>query len=990
MKKVSRVISAALVIAILTMATAMVSADAALRLAEWLRLNRLNLAEETPQYEASYTPFAQADIRETEQGRRYVASQLLVSAAEGTSREEMEALFANIGGRAVGYIEISGDYQVQLEGEHAYDELQDLCKALNENPAVACATPNDLYQMSTEALKDTAREFAEFSSTALEKGRSLIRRPNLPGRNAVNTKTLLQRRYDQILEEELSGDRWIDNSGDAKNLEDQAGFGTLLYPDGNKWWAQAVYLPLAWHRSESLANATVRVGAIDGMFDERHPDLAIRRTFNNPADIDAFINALGTKEAKDRASGGVNHGTHVLGLMGAQEGNGMGIRGAGGSNVELYGYAMFGERPEGEAFESGIFMFKHAIATLLGQGVRIINISMGFDQITTSAYYDDVLNNRATHRGLDEINDMASSMEAFIERCDKAYPNFLIFTSAGNNSGYPWVKTNDPNDYSLRRYDADKGDSKSDIISVGVSADYGFLGRISKTSAARKHLVVVGSYDAEYIYRASEDRTVSNEDAHSTYYKSSFSDFEADIYAPGGTLTAIKDGQVRYFEILSTVYGNGADSTDMMIGTSMASPITAGVAALVWSSYPQLTSEELRACILDQGLAYSVLSGFLADQLPVLDASAALMKAHQIAGVSEYMTAEANNPNGDGFLLGLGYVKDANGDTRTAKNAIIHVYDESWNEMLPAFDQDGMDSFALLLPPGEYYYRIVSDDPRRLDEDPIPQVEHIGEVEIKANEVTYVGDELTNRPKAMYDFACYQTTKRGEWYESGEGQIYAGINLLEVAAEVAYDYQVTDYDPDNPQALRADGRGVMTTGALGLSATMSYTVDYHDDRTSASCSMMGISMGMGDIPGDPGLFDLLDVQEEQLTNVTDIDDYFFTVDLDQDQLSAFNFTGFALAQSIDGSLMQNGVMTVQLKRDLSLDNISIYAEVSASDENYQADLGGATLQIPIEAGMAFQLSWQFSDREINLAPDPGVPGNAENLDELVNSILGGI
>jgi subtilisin family serine protease len=56
-----------------------------------------------------------------------------------------------------------------------------------------------------------------------------------------------------------------------------------------------------------------------------------------------------------------------------------------------------------------------------------------------------------------------------------------------------------------------------------------------------------------------------------------------DVFAPG-------------VDIYSTIPGSEYEA---LSGTSMASPVTAGVAALVWSYYPELTVKELRQCLVE-------------------------------------------------------------------------------------------------------------------------------------------------------------------------------------------------------------------------------------------------------------------------------------------------------------------------------------------------------------------------------------------------------
>lgn len=70
-------------------------------------------------------------------------------------------------------------------------------------------------------------------------------------------------------------------------------------------------------------------------------------------------------------------------------------------------------------------------------------------------------------------------------------------------------------------------------------------------------------------------------DAPATF--SNYGKDNVDLFAPG-------------VDIYATVPGSKYDSFS---GTSMASPVTAGVAALVWSYYPELSVKELRKCLIE-------------------------------------------------------------------------------------------------------------------------------------------------------------------------------------------------------------------------------------------------------------------------------------------------------------------------------------------------------------------------------------------------------
>ncbi|EDP59702.1 S8 family peptidase [Vibrio sp. AND4] len=72
---------------------------------------------------------------------------------------------------------------------------------------------------------------------------------------------------------------------------------------------------------------------------------------------------------------------------------------------------------------------------------------------------------------------------------------------------------------------------------------------------------------------------------------SNFGQNSVDIFAPG-------------YRILSTTPDNTYAS---LSGTSMAAPVVSGVAALVWSNYPDLTATELKSLLMEESRLYSGL-----------------------------------------------------------------------------------------------------------------------------------------------------------------------------------------------------------------------------------------------------------------------------------------------------------------------------------------------------------------------------------------------
>lgn len=99
--------------------------------------------------------------------------------------------------------------------------------------------------------------------------------------------------------------------------------------------------------------------------------------------------------------------------------------------------------------------------------------------------------------------------------------------------------------------------------------------------------------------------------------KASFSNYgkkHIDVFAPGE-------------QIYSTYPEN---EYEFQQGTSMAAPVVSGVAALVWSYFPQLTAEQIRQIVVDSGNVHDHLSA-ISTQGKIVDALSALKMAENMS-----------------------------------------------------------------------------------------------------------------------------------------------------------------------------------------------------------------------------------------------------------------------------------------------------------------------------------------------------------------------
>lgn len=849
--------------------------------------------------EAVFQPFSAGDVNALSEDRYYVDSQIVLTAARGVEKSAVEALAEKVGAEIVGYLELSGDYQLQFPGGKTAEELQAVAADLTKNAAVLSA---DIHYAYPSSLDDTDYTTPEWSPDAL--------------RSQWQDYTYMR-------------DPWGD-SGAEKVLKDYAIPG---YPTGNDWWTEAVYLPQAWKVAEHSPMAEIKVGVIDSMFDTSHGDLNFAKTYLNPP----AITGDGTESS---------HGTHVSGIIAAKGMNGREIRGAS-PNARLYGFAMSGEELDEEKHYDSDFKIKYAVAAMLGDGVRLFNLSMGSTDMAISAYYDsEVLGLDASNsRALSDLSRRSKGMQEFLERCEEIYPDFLIIESAGNNSGKKWVPANGGGDYTLR--EATKEDDQGDFLGVGGSGRYQSLGHIDPASRAAKHIMLVGSVDLTINVVGKLTEAGYTWTGPQNYMKSAFSDSGADIYAPGGTLTQIIDDEgeksTETFDILSTIPENQGGA-GMKRGTSMSAPLVTGIAALVWGYRPELTSEQLRFCLTNQTYATNALMGYTTPGLPIVDAMAAMRVADELLGPRRADAPTAEPAPELALFMGYAYTNpnhsDDPEDYEIDDEVTILLFDENWVQQV-SYTQDGGKDFAVTAPPGKYYARIISAD---------KQKEYIGEYELKLDEPTYDAVELQSRPYALYRFGVHQTIKSGEWYEIGAGTVSAEIAGFGGSINYEYDGHVTGYDPEDRSKLKAEATGALTQYGLEVA----YTMNYENGTADYKYYPLGMQMDVGSPGIEPQFFDFDQITEEHLTGVDEasMEDYAFQVTLDEEQLSTLTFTAVGAFNDLTGFGLSDGVMRVEFNKDLSI-KVIIF------------DVGASVEPVPyLTASAEYLLGYEFSDHPL--------------------------
>ena len=393
----------------------------------------------------SYLPFHSDDIL-SEENMFYIKNELIVTLKEGAKRSELQSLIKEEGGDIVGYIPIAEKYQIKLTDDTELDDLKDIADSLSNQDIVENATLHYVYKLSQSAI-----DYME--------------------------------------------DPWNNSSQGDENSEGNEW--TIKQAKGNNWWAEAIGMQSLWAQKSEFKS--VKVGICDVMFDASNKDIksSITKTWNNPDEEDQEstveqykrYEALSDEEKKAYKGFNNGHGTHLSGIIGAEQGNDYGITGIM-SNPKLYCYSLSAANDQIEEAWGDSFEIQSAIVRMILKDVRIIDLPLSFSQISTAAENGD-------EYSIKTIHDLQTDYEAFFKRLLKAGKDFLIVKSAGNST-----------DSSVNPRDA----------------KYDFIGGI-ENEIIKKHIIVVGA--------------ASNHEDYFTRADFSYAGDSVDVFAPGKYILSV-------------------------------------------------------------------------------------------------------------------------------------------------------------------------------------------------------------------------------------------------------------------------------------------------------------------------------------------------------------------------------------------------------------------------------------------------------------------
>lgn len=382
---------------------------------------------------------------------------------------------------------------------------------------------------------------------------------------------------------------------------------------GNNWNMKAIDAPGAWVYRNQMQ--PVNVGIIEELFDPYHEDLSFEEMpFGNISAMGPYkYNGLGWWTSKQ------SHGTHVAGIIGATFDNGKGVCGVA-PNAKLYGANW--KNGDGGKF---YYTQKAALGYLVQKKhCRVLNLSFSIGEygLRYSA-------SQGGKKAQENFNILNADLTEFLDDLEKNTGNsFLICKSADNDNDklfykkdkedvkngieYFWQgdykKDPDYNKYKNRF-------KKDEWVSGGTDARWDIYSGIDEPEI-KDSIIVVGA------------ATVSGTHSyfgckHNGYQVASYSNrgSRVDVLAPGGSDS---DNVFPDAKIYSTV-ADGAVGYGYKVGTSMATPHVAGVAAMIFGIDPTFTAKEVKDIIKS-----TATGGYGEEGYKMLNAKLAVEKAIEL------------------------------------------------------------------------------------------------------------------------------------------------------------------------------------------------------------------------------------------------------------------------------------------------------------------------------------------------------------------------
>ncbi len=565
-------------------------------------------------------------VFDEETGIQYVKNQLLISAYMGAEKSIFEEIAAEVGAEIVGYIELTNDYQIEFTTEKTLEEMQIIADYINSFSFVSSVTLNNAGRRETEATE---------SDDAL-----------------YNDKKTC-----------ITKDNIIDTDGDGYGDKKGTDYSSAIdkwdesHPNGDNWGLEALNVLSAWDYKEAFQ--PVRVGIYDEGFDydattdTSHEDLIFDDVANNAI------------ASEDRV-----HGTHVAGILAAQHNNSRGISGIA-TDTRLYAYGTEGNEYGSEMED------KIAYAVLIGNHVKVINVSMAFEMDIMFAASHPEIDATYAVKARNNIQSAANACAEYLNKLVAAGYDFVICAAAANTNDKQFIIDTNKK-YGVRLATQEELDDTSITkYSGNVLACYASALSAIADENLKKRIIVVGAMRNNF---------------GGNYGMTSFSNIgdRIDFVAPGQ-------------DILSAVpKTEDPEGYALKKGTSMASPYVASLVAMMYQVNPAMRATNVKRYISNSSVK-TISDGIYTYKIP------------DAVRCYEYAKSACDHDNNDtSWPSGIvsGYTKGTDG--KAVENVKITAVRKSTGEYNLGqysfvFESDSQGCYMQVLPQGTYDF-VVSKD----------------------------------------------------------------------------------------------------------------------------------------------------------------------------------------------------------------------------------------------------------------------------------------
>jgi subtilisin family serine protease len=347
------------------------------------------------------------------------------------------------------------------------------------------------------------------------------------------------------------------------------------------------------------------VGVADTQLDIAHPDIA--------ANLNASTNCVQTNPCSGSGwqNDGETHATHVSGTI-------LGVNNSQGVYGVAYGAKLVHARvlAPGGGSTSDIM---RGVTWLKDHGAKIVNLSLGGGRKskTEENFYKSIRNtygvivvaatgNDGTTTvscpacypinvavGAVDVNDVVASFSNKGTNIDVTAPGVLVLSSVPNGTGHE-ASVTAGSEY--RAFGMEFAGATNGITGNLYNCGIGNPGQCPAGVAGNIALIQRGTLDfATKVTNAKNQGAVA-----AIIYNNAAGDFTGTLGAAGSWIPAVSVSDVTGTALLSQSSGtvvNKVSNWDHYDGTSMATPHTAGVFALVWAANPTMTANAIETVI---------------------------------------------------------------------------------------------------------------------------------------------------------------------------------------------------------------------------------------------------------------------------------------------------------------------------------------------------------------------------------------------------------